>query len=172
MTDATGLDIELNQVVRACLATGHVEGVVVEIRRLAALLRISSTNRTQWVFLADLQLPSTQPCIPSCDFRPQDLPFAYKIHPSEVSNENLLIFLHGLGDDHDSLFALGKAMELPQTGNMDDAPPDIDINSEQRSSPCVHPMPFHLTLVFRGIKPSMNAAAMSCLCRRATRVGT
>ncbi|ETV90788.1 hypothetical protein H310_14458 [Aphanomyces invadans] len=39
----------------------------------------------------------------------------FQVQGSLTCNENLILFLHGLGDTHESLFTLGQAMQLPQT---------------------------------------------------------
>ncbi|ETV71495.1 hypothetical protein H257_13363 [Aphanomyces astaci] len=78
-----------------------------------ALLHIHATSTTRWAFLHELA-----PVSASTSWAPTSFPSMlqhWQVHSCPTSNENLLLFLHGLGDTHESLFTLGQAMQLPQT---------------------------------------------------------
>ncbi|RHY95257.1 hypothetical protein DYB37_008161 [Aphanomyces astaci] len=78
-----------------------------------ALLQIHATSTTRWAFLHELA-----PVSASTSWAPTSFPSMlqhWQVHSCPTSNENLLLFLHGLGDTHESLFTLGQAMQLPQT---------------------------------------------------------
>ncbi|RHY06086.1 hypothetical protein DYB25_007424 [Aphanomyces astaci] len=78
-----------------------------------ALLHIHATSTTIWAFLHELA-----PVSASTSWTPTSFPSMlqhWQVHSCPTSNENLLLFLHGLGDTHESLFTLGQAMQLPQT---------------------------------------------------------
>ncbi|OQR91239.1 hypothetical protein ACHHYP_04855 [Achlya hypogyna] len=95
---------------------GDGRGEIVEVAAGAALVRDACTSRTRWHFLSDVA-PVERSCAIAPDSLPQPLR-VFGIAPSPTSNENMLIFLHGLGDTHDALFALGSTMALPQTAVM------------------------------------------------------
>ncbi|KAF0695649.1 Aste57867_13543 [Aphanomyces stellatus] len=78
-----------------------------------ALLHMHATSTTRWAFLHDLT-----PVSPSIAWSPSHFPPSlrcFQVQGCATSNENMLLFLHGLGDTHESLFTLGQAMQLPQT---------------------------------------------------------
>ncbi|KAH9089184.1 hypothetical protein Ae201684P_001390 [Aphanomyces euteiches] len=86
---------------------------IIKVLPEAVLLHIHATARTQWAFPHDVTIVE-----PSIDWNPQAFPSQlrfFQVQGSPTSNENLVLFLHGLGDAHASLFTLGQAMQLPQT---------------------------------------------------------
>lgn len=104
--------MNVGQTVQAGDAVGEV--VQVHAEGHAVLLKSDATQRTQWYFAHELA-----PVERSVALAPERFPKplqTFRVHASDTSNENLVIFLHGLGDTHAASFALGQAMALPQTG--------------------------------------------------------
>ncbi|EQC28228.1 hypothetical protein SDRG_14052 [Saprolegnia diclina VS20] len=92
---------------------GVGEVVQVHAKGRAVLLKSSATQHTRWYFAHELS-----PVERSVALAPERFPTplqTFSVQPSDTSNENLVVFLHGLGDTHAASFALGQAMALPQT---------------------------------------------------------
>ncbi|KDO24943.1 hypothetical protein SPRG_09587 [Saprolegnia parasitica CBS 223.65] len=103
--------MNVGQTVQAGDGVGEVVQVHAEGR--AILLKCSRSQRTRWYFPHELA-----PIERSVALAPERFPTplqTFSVQPSDTSNENLVVFLHGLGDTHAASFALGQAMALPQT---------------------------------------------------------